>query len=461
MKKFYRILLAILFIAVSCQPNHNIPVSSISLNEESLTLEIGEWYTFVVTVLPENATNKRVKWDISETSVLARGAQEGQIYAQAPGTCVVTATAADNGLKASCTVTVKEKPVPVTGVSLSEESITINIGESYTLTATVSPENASEKSVAWYSSHEEVATVSKGVVTAVGAGSTTITVYTKDGKKTATCEVNVNGRKEAISGDASDITCVRAKIHGQLILDGVDLDSYEYATGVLFSTSQDVQYSNSNQVLRMTYDDAEHNFSVSLEELVPGVKYYYRSFMATDWTVKDEETIYGEIKSFSALPLPDGAVDFGLSVKWASCNDGARNPWDFGSYINFPSGIGTWRAPTAEEARELRDNCIGRVVTINGVKGALLVSTKEGYTDNPIFLPSAGRSVYDVKLKEDFYFDVGEEGIYWTCSVHPESSEYGIAFDFNTWEGNHYCYLNVHKRMIIEGTRYSVRSVVE
>lgn len=62
---------------------------------------------------------------------------------------------------------------------------------SKTLTATVAPENATDKTVTWTSSDEAVATVADGVVTPVGVGKATITVTTKDGEKTASCEVTV------------------------------------------------------------------------------------------------------------------------------------------------------------------------------------------------------------------------------------------------------------------------------
>lgn len=83
-------------------------------------------------------------------------------------------------------------PVSVTGVTLDKESIDLPVGETDTLTAIVLPENATDKSVTWSSSDENVATVdSEGNVHAVAAGEATITVTTVDGNKTATCEVTV------------------------------------------------------------------------------------------------------------------------------------------------------------------------------------------------------------------------------------------------------------------------------
>jgi endoglucanase len=84
--------------------------------------------------------------------------------------------------------------VPVTGVTVSPTTLNLTVGQTATLTATVSPANATNKNVTWSSSNTSVATVSStGVVTAVAAGSATITVTTVDGAKTATCAVTVTG----------------------------------------------------------------------------------------------------------------------------------------------------------------------------------------------------------------------------------------------------------------------------
>ena len=89
----------------------------------------------------------------------------------------------------------------VTGVTLSETNKTIAIGEEFTLTATVTPTDAADKSVKWMSDNSNVATVDEGKVTAVAAGTANITVTTKDGGKTATCAVTVN-KREPVSRNA-------------------------------------------------------------------------------------------------------------------------------------------------------------------------------------------------------------------------------------------------------------------
>ncbi|MFA6675405.1 MAG: Ig-like domain-containing protein, partial [Bacilli bacterium] len=81
---------------------------------------------------------------------------------------------------------------PVTSVSLNESSVNLNVNDTVTLVATVSPDEASNKNISWSSSNEEVATVTGGVVTAIAAGNATITVTTSDGSFTATCSIVVS-----------------------------------------------------------------------------------------------------------------------------------------------------------------------------------------------------------------------------------------------------------------------------
>ena len=96
--------------------------------------------------------------------------------------------------------------VAVTGVSLDKSSISLKEGASETLTATISPANASNKSVNWKSSDTAVATVDAGKVTAVRAGTATITVTTADGGKTASCTVTVTeAQKIVITGETAKV----------------------------------------------------------------------------------------------------------------------------------------------------------------------------------------------------------------------------------------------------------------
>ena len=81
--------------------------------------------------------------------------------------------------------------VAVAGVSLSTSDTAITVGETFAMTATVVPDNATNKTLTWTSSNTAIATVSEGTVTALALGETVITVSTADGNKTASCTVTV------------------------------------------------------------------------------------------------------------------------------------------------------------------------------------------------------------------------------------------------------------------------------
>ena len=172
------------------------PVTSLTLDRTTLTMTEGDTQTLSATVKPDNATDKTVTWSSSNTAVAT--VDGGKVTAVAPGTATITAKAGDK--TATCAVTVEKKVVPVTSVSLDRTTLTMTEGDTQTLTATVKPDNATDKTVTWSSSNTAVATVDGGKVTAVAPGTATITA--KAGDKTATCAVTVNQKIVDTSGPA-------------------------------------------------------------------------------------------------------------------------------------------------------------------------------------------------------------------------------------------------------------------
>jgi len=113
----------------------------------------------------------------------------GEIRALNGGSAIITVTSADGGFTDTCSVTVN---VPVTGATLNKSATTLAVGATETLTATVSPADASNQQVSWTSDNVSVATVNNsGVITAVGAGSTSIKVKSADGSYSDSCTVTV------------------------------------------------------------------------------------------------------------------------------------------------------------------------------------------------------------------------------------------------------------------------------
>ena len=174
--------------------------------------EDGEWITLITYKYNEEPSNATVQYIDQYT---AEGtSQDVTYYIRDIGTGTYLLKIKTNGndlYTAYYQVVEAVATVDVTGVALDKTEVTLEIGGTETLTATVAPEDATNKLVSWSSSNEAVATVVDGVVTAVAEGTATITVTTDDGAKTATCAVTVNAAPAVKVGDVNGDGNVTAK----------------------------------------------------------------------------------------------------------------------------------------------------------------------------------------------------------------------------------------------------------
>ena len=143
----------------------------------------------ILEIAPKDPQNATIKLDGQDYDVDASHTTQ-----LASGTTTWNITVSNGGNSASYTLKLTNNAdfVSVTGVSLNKTSLTLTEGSTSQLTATVEPNNATNRNVTWSSSNSKVATVDgNGKVTAHKAGTATITVTTEDGNKTATCAVTV------------------------------------------------------------------------------------------------------------------------------------------------------------------------------------------------------------------------------------------------------------------------------
>lgn len=192
-----------------------VPVQSIEISSTEVTLTEGDVFTLHAAVQPASATNREITWSSDNESVAT--VEDGVVTTHAPGLAHIYARAEE--AVAVCAVTVHEKEIPVvrpTAIELSETNVTLGKGDELQLTATVSPDDATDKSVSWMSSDTQVATVSQtGLVTAIGKGQAFITATTSNGlMAAATIAVVVElegltvepGEYTAIEGTRFDLT---------------------------------------------------------------------------------------------------------------------------------------------------------------------------------------------------------------------------------------------------------------
>ena len=168
---------------------YNQAVTGVTIEPSEAELPAGYSMKLTATVLPENATNKNVVYSVDDESILSVD-QDGNITGLSLGIATVTVTTEDGGFTASAEITVI--PVQVTGVSISPKSVSVALGHTIQLTASITPSNAANKNLSWSVSDETIISVDgQGTVTGLSGGTATVTVTTEDGGFSASAEITV------------------------------------------------------------------------------------------------------------------------------------------------------------------------------------------------------------------------------------------------------------------------------
>jgi uncharacterized protein YjdB len=162
--------------------------TGVALNKTALSLVVGSTERLIATVSPSTAAIKAVSWSSDAASVTVSA--NGVVSAVSPGSATITATTMDGSFTATCAVTVSPR-ISVTGIALNKTSISIGLGLTEQLSASISPANATNKAVSWSSDSPNAGVSSGGLVTALALGTATITATTADGSFTGRCVVTV------------------------------------------------------------------------------------------------------------------------------------------------------------------------------------------------------------------------------------------------------------------------------
>lgn len=193
-------------ITVNEAASGDVLVASISLNKTSAELDVGSRLELTPTILPNNATNKTIAFSSGDATV-ASVSSSGVVSAIKAGQATITAKNEASGVSATCSITVKN--VLVNSLTLNNTSSSLHVNDTLQLVATVSPENAADKSVVFSSSDATVASVSNsGLVTALKTGTATITAKNEASGICATCSINVvaDDVVTIVSIDATSVT---------------------------------------------------------------------------------------------------------------------------------------------------------------------------------------------------------------------------------------------------------------
>ena len=363
-----------LFVMVSC--GKEVEVSSIELSPSSAVLGIGETVSLTATVSPSNATYDGFVWKSSKPQVASVSASE-QVTALAEGTTTITVMAGNK--TATCDVQVK---ISVAAVSLDKESLYLAVGVSDTIKATVSPDEATDKSFSWSSSDPSVVTVSSsGVVSANAAGTATVTVTTNDGEKTASCNVTVF-------------------VPTMHVPEAIDLG---LPSGIKWA-SFNLGSSKPEEIGDFYAWGEIEPYYISLDPLV------WKEGKEAGYTWASYKWCMGKMNTLTKY-CPESKYGYnGFTDKKT-----VLDPEDDAAYMAFG---GRWRMPTDTEFTELIFKCTWEETTLNGAVGHLVT----GPNGNSIFLP-ARRMVEADGSPSNSYITW-----YWTSSVSFSDTVHALDF---------------------------------
>lgn len=179
---------AVPYTKVTYSAPEQVAVTGMTLEKKSIEVEKGKTETINAIITPENATRKGITWTSSDTNVAT--VTNGVVKGISAGTATITATTKDGNFTDTCEVTVMQNAV--TGIRISEKLIDLGMGYKKQITATIMPDDATDKSVEWTSENPEIAAVSdNGTITGKSYGRTVVTATTTDGGYTAKCVVRV------------------------------------------------------------------------------------------------------------------------------------------------------------------------------------------------------------------------------------------------------------------------------
>lgn len=332
---------------------------SITLDKENLDMGVGDTYTLKVTIQTQVGAVV-VTWSSSNTAV-ATVSEGGVVTAKAAGEAVITVTAGK--FEAQCKVTVTDSFIPVKSVTFEHDELIVHKGDSYKISVTVLPENATDKTVSWTSSDPGIATITQeGIITGIGSGWVDITA--KAGEIEAVCKVFAIGEPAPPVEDPHD-----GEENGHYWVD-LGLPS-----GTMWAT-MNLGASSSTEIGDLfAWGETEPRTESDTRT------YKWQGSKWGNFTKYNFSNTYGVVDNKMTLDIAD---------------DAAHAVWG-----------GNWRTPTLEEVRELLDdaNCTTYWPAIVNNITCLKVISKSN--NKYIYIPSTRHD-----SETDFY-----TGWYWTSNL--------------------------------------------
>jgi len=352
------------------QPKPSTKVTGIKLDAKDITLEIGGEDILTATIQPFNALEQGVRWTSSNESIATVDLNDEAsvtVIAEGEGTCTITAASKDGNKTATCNVTVESNTIAVKKVILDDKLVSLKLGEDYQLTATITPNDATEQSVLWSSDNKGIASVDEdGNITAKKAGNAKITATTVDGKKTAICQVTVIG----------NIKVTSVVLDSKTLRMGTGSDETLTATVKPFdATNQNVTWSSSNKGIADVDEEGNVTTKKTGKVKITATTEDGRKTATCDITViapikvtgivLDEKSLtmsIGQDQELTATVKPFDATN--KDVIWSSNNKGIANVDEEGTVTAKKAG----KAKITATTEDGRKTATCEVIVIDPIK---------------------------------------------------------------------------------------------
>lgn len=294
--------------------DNKIEVETVTLDKNSLEIDVGETYTFSANIYPINASDKTLTWTSANTDIAT--VDNGILKAISKGTTTVIVTTA-NGKISICNVSVNDDEpinsvVKVESVILDKTSLELKVGETCTLNAIIDPSESTDKTLTWTSSNNDVATVDNGTVKAVSKGLASIIVQTEN-NKLATCTVHVtdlyddfvfdlkeNNTYSVLRYIGKETEVVIPSSYNGKVIDTIDKKAFYKCTDIVNVVMSDDIIEIGDSAFR----DCSKLISVSLSDNINNI---------------GQDAFYG-CKSLKEIILPDGIKEIKRGT-FCGCNN--------------------------------------------------------------------------------------------------------------------------------------------
>lgn len=421
--------MSLIWVALSSCEKEDPVVTSIALDKSELELKVGETYDFKVSHNPPDAKTPAYEWSVSRYYPLWGGGQgvdvaiidqSGHFEAINVGETYVTVITTDivdpitsKRFSQECKVTVK--PIDAEGLKLDKTDLTLDPGKNETLTCTISPENATNKSLYWKTSNSNVVTVSpKGdnsnqcELTATGAGEAVITVaLSNNSQLSATCKVKVNAAKlEGLSLSEKEKTVIQGESFKL-----TPVFTPEYATNKnvkWYSSDENIATVDNNGnvktvhfgecVIKVKSEDG--GFEAECKVIVKPIALEGISFKESGYAIEDGGSLQLELQYY-----PENASN--KEIVWSSSNTNVATVDENGIVKGYNKGNTTITATSVDGGHTA--SCNVKVVDISNFMYVYFSSSStvniNGYITGNISCVIRNNSSNSVKLTRFYVID--------------------------------------------------------